>query len=326
MLSLLSAAAPATAQSNNIGSVDVQSIGPATGGLPPVSSPAAVGSEAPPGSAPALAPAQGSLDSFQPGSTVSDKVIRDIVLPSGDYNEAAKYTPGFLSNNTNGALGDSKSGWRGLSDGQFNVTFDGIPFGDENDPTHHSAAYFPAGFLGSVVVDRGPGAASQVGYATFGGTLALRSIDLSDKFGGSVDNTFGSFNTLTNVLTVQTGLIGDTGVRGLFQYSHNSTDGAITLGKVNQDQFLGKVEKNFGDFKVTVFGTYGQQQYNNIAAITYPQLLKYGKSYGAINNNPLTQQYVDYNDSQKQTDMEYVDIDGTWGEWHAKNTLYTYSY
>ena len=148
----------------------------------PLTSDAAIGSGAPAGSAPALAPSQGSLNSFQPTSIVSDKIIKDVVKVGADYNETAKYTPGFVSNNANG-IGDSKSGWRGYQDGQFNITFDGIPFGDANDPSHHSAAYFPASFLSRVTVDRGPGAASQFGYATFGGTLGLNSLELSDKEG-----------------------------------------------------------------------------------------------------------------------------------------------
>lgn len=323
LLPLMLAAGQANAQSTDIGSVDVKS---GAGGLP-VSSPAAVGSKAPPGSAPALSPSQGSLDSFQPGSIISDKVIRDIAPPSSDYNETAKYTPGWVSNNSNGLLGDTKGGWRGYQDGQYNITFDGIPFGDANDPTHHSAAYFPGAFLGGVTINRGPGAASQIGYATFGGTMALRSFDLSDTFGGNVDTSFGSFGTMTNSLTAQSGLIGQSGVRSLFQYSHANTDGAVTLDKVNQDQFLGKADAPLGnDFRITVFGTYGQEQYNNAVAITYPQLQKYGKNYGAINNNPLTQQFRDYNDSQKATDMEYIALEGDLHDWHIDNRVYTYSY
>ena len=129
-----------------------------------ITSNAAIGSHAPAGSAPALAFSQGSLTASQPGSVVSDKILRDVVPVGADYNETVKATPGFLSNNANGAVGDSKSGWRGYVDGQFNITFDGVPFGDANDPTHHSAAYFPASFLSRVTVDRGPGSASQVGY------------------------------------------------------------------------------------------------------------------------------------------------------------------
>ena len=162
----------------------------------PVSSDAAIGSGAPAGSAPALAPSQGSLNAFQPTSIVSDKIIKDVVKVGADYNETAKYTPGFVSNNANG-IGDSKSGWRGYQDGQFNITFDGIPFGDANDPSHHSAAYFPASFLSRVTVDRGPGAASQFGYATFGGTLGLNSLELSDKAGASVQASAGTQSTFT---------------------------------------------------------------------------------------------------------------------------------
>jgi len=131
-----------------VGRAPAQASDPAPATGLPISSPDAVGSKAPPGSAPALAPSQAPLDSFEPTSIVSDKILRDVVIPSGDYNDAVKYTPGFYSSNPNGPLGDTKGGWRGFQDGQYNITFDGIPFGDENDPTHHSAAYFPAAFLG----------------------------------------------------------------------------------------------------------------------------------------------------------------------------------
>ena len=319
MFSLIFAAGAAMSQTIDAGHVQFQT------GLP-VSAPAAVGSQAPAESAPALAPSQASLDSIEPASIVSDKVIRDVIQPVSDYNETVKYTPGWMSNNTNGLLGDAKGGWRGFVDGQYNVTFDGIPFGDMNDPTHHSAAYFPAAFLGEVVADRGPGPASQVGYATFGGTLGLHSIDLSDAFGGYVQESAGSFRTQGSVITVQTGNIDGTGVRGLFQYNNAYTAGAIEDGKVNQNQFLAKVQDRLGDFTLTALSAYGTENYDNIAAITYPQWQAYGKKYGEVNNNPLTQQFVGYNNSQKQTDMEYVDLDGTLSGWHVDNKLYTYAY
>ncbi len=156
--------------------------------------------------------------------------------------------------------------------------------------------------------------------------MALNSVDLKDTYGGTAQSGFGTFNTMSNSIAIQTGQIGNSGWRGLFIYSHANTDGALQLGKVNQDQWLVKADKQVGDFKITLFGTYGQQQYNNVAAITYPQLLAYGKRYGALNNNPLSQQFHDYNNSQKATDMEYVKIEGGSNGWHFENTAYTYSY
>jgi iron complex outermembrane recepter protein len=322
MISLMFAAGAALAQTADVGSIDVQ----AGRALPPLSSPAAVGSQAPAESAPALAPAQASLDSIEPASVVSDKVLRDVIQPTSDYNEALKLTPGWSSSNPNGLLGDSKGGWRGFVDGQYNITFDGIPFGDENDPSHHSAAYFPAAFLGQVVADRGPGPASQVGYATFGGTLGLHSIDLSDTFGGSVEQSFGSFRTQGSVVTLQTGKVDGSDFRALFQYNYAYTGGAQEDGKVNQNQFLGKAQDKLGDFTITVLSAYGTENYDNIGGITYQQLQAYGKRYGGVNNNPLSQEFVGYNNSEKQTDMEYVDLDGTLQGWHVDNKLYTYAY
>ena len=319
MFSLIFAAGAAMAQTIDAGHVQFQT------GLP-VAAPAAVGSQAPAGSAPALAPSQSSLTTGEPVSIVSDKVLRDVIQPTSDYNETMKYTPGWVSNNSNGLIGDTKGGWRGFVDGQYNVTFDGIPFGDMNDPTHHSAAYFPAAFLGKVVADRGPGPASQVGYATFGGTLGLNSIDFSDEFGGYVQESMGSFRTQGSVITVQSGKIPGSDARILFQYNNALTYGAQQYGKYNQNQFLVKAEDKLGDFTLTAFSTYGTENYNNIGGITYPQLKAYGKRYGEVNNNPLTQEFVGYNNSQKQTDMEYIDLNGSLGGWHVDNKLYTYAY
>jgi iron complex outermembrane receptor protein len=247
------------------------------------------------------------------------------VKVGADYNETAKFTPGFNSSNSN-AIGDSKSGWRGFQDGQFNITFDGIPFGDANDPTHHSAAYFPASFLSRVTVDRSPGGPSQAGYAPFGGTLGLWSLDLSDKRGASVQQSAGNFRTFTTSASVQSGYNAETGTRALVAFSHIGSGGQLQFGDSSTYQGLVKVEKIFGEVKVTALATGGTERYNNVNSITWPQFLQYGKNYGQVNNNPNTQQYVGYNNSLKATDLEYVKAEWNNSDVRVDNTLYTYSY
>ena len=257
---------------------------------------------------------------------VSDKILRDVVIPSGDYNDAVKYTPGYASSNPNGPLGDAKGGWRGFQDGQYNITFDGIPFGDENDPTHHSAAYFPAAFLGKVSVNRGPGDASQVGYATFGGTLALQSFELSDTFGGNVQSSYGSFSTLNASATVQTGLDKNTGVRLLMQYNHSETAGALQYNSVETNQWLLKGDRQFGDINVTAFGNYGREHYDGGNSPSVQQYYLGGPTYAALGPNPFTAQYTGYNNSEKQTDMEYINLKADYFGFHFNDKVYTYSY
>lgn len=291
----------------------------------PITSTSAIGSGAPAGSAPALAPSQGVFTATQPTSVVSDKVIRDIVPAGGDFNDVAKFTPGFVSSNANG-FGDSKSGWRGFQDGQFNVTFDGIPFGDANDPSHHSAAYFPTAFLGRVTVDRGPGDASQIGYATFGGTLGLWSLALSDKPSASIQASYGNYNTFTTTAVGQSGLSHDGDARALVAFSHIQSSGVLQYGDLSTYQGLIKVEKQFGDVKVTALATGGTENYNNVNPITWAQYLAHGPNYGQVNGNPKSTQFYGYNNSQKATDLEYVKAETDVAGFGLSNMVYTYSY
>jgi len=292
---------------------------------PAIASDAAIGTAAPTGSAPALAPSQASLTASEPGSIVSGATIRNIAPPSSDFNDTAKYTPGFTSSNPNGSLGDSKSGWRGFKDGEFNISYDGVAFGDANDPSHHSAAYFPGPFIGYTVIDRGPGGASQFGYAPFGGSMALHSLDFTDKAGGSIGGSVGTWGTYTGNATIQSGLVGGN-THALLQYSYNKTDGALDYGHVDTNGLLFKLDHNFGDVKATVFGTTTYENYNNTNPITYDQLVKYGNTFGQVNGDPKSQDYVGYNNSQKRTDMEYIKLEGQHSGWQWDNKAYTYAY
>ncbi len=104
--------------------------------------------------------------------------------------------PGTFSVSPNGVgLGDTKTFFRGFKDGYYNMTFDGLPLRDTNDPTHHSWAFFPSQTIGSTVFDRSPGSASSIGPATFGGSVNMlsRNLDATMTLRGTV--SAGSFNT-----------------------------------------------------------------------------------------------------------------------------------
>ena len=282
---------------------------------------AAIGSNAPAGSAPALAPSQAKLSTAEPVAIVSDKALRDITKPTSDYNEALKFTPGFTAGNPNG-VGDTKGAWRGFAQGQYNVTFDGIPFGDLVD--QHSANYFPASFLGAIVVDRAPGPASQPGYATFGGTIALYSLDLTDRRGGSVDTYYGNFNTLGSDVTLQSGVL-PSGAKFMLAVHHQNSDGVLDFGKQRGDFGIFKIEQPLGDFTVTALSTIGQEYVSNVGFSSYAQYQLNGKSYGALSGNPGLNTYYGINSYTRQSDLEYVDLRGSVDGWRIDNNFYTYA-
>ena len=217
---------------------------------------------------------------------------------------------------------------RGFADGQYNVTIDGIPFGDANDFTHHTTSFFPAGVLGDVAVDRGPGTASTVGYATFGGTIGLHSRALTNDFSGSVRGGYGSFNDGLAVGEIQSGKIAATGgTRLLVDYLYHHTDGALNYAALDTEQAVGKLEQPLGgSWTLTAFVSWNHTRYNNWNPITPNQQALYGKSFGALNNNPRSVLYQGYNYKRKNTDVEYLHLDGTVAGIAVENTVYSYDY
>src|ERR1700677_4614971 len=145
---------------------------------------------------PQTAPSQGSLVATQPQSIVSGDFIHNNDAPMVNYTDIIKITPSVWTVDPNGPglMENLGTSIRGFQDGQFNVTFDGIPWGDSNDFTHHSTSYFMPQDIGNVSVDRGPGTASTIGNATFGGTIGVNSKNPLADMTVTPYVSFGSFN------------------------------------------------------------------------------------------------------------------------------------
>ena len=102
---------------------------------------------------PDVAPAKASLDTKQPETIIGKSFIEDSVSPTGDYVTILAITPSLTGTDVNGpglSEGNVKNTLRGMPDGNYGMTYDGIPFGDTNGPTHHSASYFPGSTIGSI--------------------------------------------------------------------------------------------------------------------------------------------------------------------------------
>src|SRR6516165_4335152 len=126
------------------------------------------------------APSQGSLSARMPESIVSESFIRNYTAPTSDYAQILALSPGSYGVAPNGpGLGDTKTNYRAFADAQLTIKFDGIPFNDTNDASHHSWVFFPAPFTGGAEFDRSPGTAASIGPATFGGSINLQSRNLT---------------------------------------------------------------------------------------------------------------------------------------------------
>ena len=274
---------------------------------------------------------QGTLDTVEPKSEISGEFIREFTPPTTDYSEIVNIAPGTISYNPNGVgLGQGTIYFRGFQDGDFNITWDGIPFNDSNNPTHHSWVFFPGPWIGSVDFDRSPGTAATIGQATYGGSINLFSPQIPEEQSVQPEVSYGSFNTLLIDGQYNTGLLGP----------HRNVALSLDVHRMSTDGFetFNDVVRNAGDIKVmykpsdrtTITGYSGVLRLFSNAPNNSPyraQENTYGWNYMLENNDPTSAFYQSYNANTVPTDFEYVGVHTELGHhWFVDVKPYTYSY
>lgn len=278
---------------------------------------------------PQLAPSQGSLLATQPQSIVGGDFIQLNDAPAANYTDIIKFTPSVWTVDPNGPglMENLGTSIRGFQDGQFNVTFDGIPWGDSNDFTHHSTSYFMAQDIGNVVVDRGPGNAATLGDATFGGTVYVQSADPSKTMGFTTLLSFGSFSTHLEGVRFDTGEVSQWGnLRAFLSIKTISSDGYLTNANIDRSNaFLKIVQPVNENIDITLASNLNKVRQNPPIGATPNQLAQYGVNY-AYNDNPGSQGYYAYNLDRITTDYEYIGINARVAGFTIDNKIYTYAY
>jgi iron complex outermembrane receptor protein len=292
------------------------------------------------------APSGNTLESAAPRTEISPVFIQNFISPVSDFAEVVNYAPGTFSLNPNGiGLGQGKTFFRGFADGQYTITFDGIPFEDTNTPTHHSWASFPSQWISAVDFDRSPGQASDFGPTNFGGSINLKSPELQADPDIRGTFSYGSFNTRLYQLDYESGLFGPGKKEAvLFDFNQMTSDGYQTHNDQKRDAGYGKFQHRFSDR--TSLSLYGGlvDIWNNTPNTTNPtraQVAEYGLNYlldstptcltvslncPAANGSP-DPYYYGYNTYHVQTDFEYAHFESDLGNgWKFDTKAYTTRY
>ena len=274
-------------------------------------------------------PSQGSLVATQPQSIVNSDFIQKNDSPAANYTDIIKFTPSVFTVDPNGPglaenLGTSI---RGFQDGQFNVTFDGIPWGDSNDFTHHSTSYFMPQDIGNVVVDRGPGNAGTLGDATFGGTVYVQSDNPRKDGGATAWLSYGSFKTKLLGFRYDTGTVDRWhGASGFISAKTLSSNGYLSNAKLDRsDVFLKFLQPLGGSTTLSFAANLNKVHQNPPIGATFAQIQTFGANY-AYNTDPTSQSYYGYQLDKITTDYEYIGLNSHVDGWTFDNKLYTYGY
>ena len=211
-----------------------------------------------------------------------------------------------------------------------NVTFDGIPESDTNDPSYHSTSFFPELIVGGVDLVRGPGLREpnglrdvrRIGERVIGRALGeavaddglfSRQLEHADRqhhlqTGAKRGSANGSSrdlpkSRLERVSHRQQHLEPQL----LFKYECRSASGRCST------------RSHAGTTRRSMPRTPGRARPSTSSTI-------YGQNY-SLNNNPASGECECYNFQIKTTDIGYLRLrsDLGWG-FHLDNKLYTYRY
>jgi iron complex outermembrane receptor protein len=222
-----------------------------------------------------------------------------------------------------------------------------VPFYDTNSPTHHTWAFFPDPWSGSVDFDRSPCSASTIGPTPFGGSIHLLSPDLAAAPLIQANVSYGSFNTQLYDLTVNSGGFGGEKSNLMVDVQHMQSNGFETDNYQMRNAGMLKYVYKFSENNVlTGFSgvvwldantpnnspTRGQ-----ISALGYNYLLNNDTNAAELTGacaaavyNPSTCQYplnYKFYTYHVPTDFEYVDWTNQWGHgWQTDFKPYTLSY
>jgi iron complex outermembrane recepter protein len=181
---------------------------------------------------------------------------QDVPLLLRDVPSITAYTESGI-----GGSGYSYISLRGVGPTRINFTLDGVPLADSEDMATYFAD-FPdlAHSLQSIQIQRGVGT-STVGSPSFGGSVNLQSIDLSQKSGTEAQIAAGSFGTRFATVGYQTGLLSN-GFALYSRLSANETDGFREHSGIQQRNLFVSAAKQGekSQWKLTGFSGHEQQQ------------------------------------------------------------------
>ena len=285
----------------------------------------------------ASAPSGNTLEATSARTDISSDFIKNFMSPVADYAELVNYAPGTYSLNPNGVgLGQGKTFFRGFPDGDYTMTFDGIPFEDTNSPTHHSWANFPSGWTDSVDIDRSPGLASSFGPTNFGGSINLKSPPLFPDPVIKATISYGSWDTRILQLDADSGFFGP-GKKNSFLMDIQQllSDGYQTNNKQKRDAGYGKYQYRINNSSsLTLYGGLVDIWTNtpNTTNPTRAQVAQFGDNY-LLDSTPTLASgapdpyYYGYNFYHVQTDFEYAAYTANLGSgWTFDDRLYTTRY
>jgi iron complex outermembrane receptor protein len=181
-------------------------------------------------------------------STVSSAYIQTQASIQNAY-QYIQLAPGTLVSTTDpfGLSEQFSINVRGLGQDELGYVLEGMPLNDIGYYTAYPSQFIDSENIDEISLAQGSADLDSPVISAAGGLMNITMLDPSLHTGGSVDVSYGSYNTGREFIRLDSGLIGSTGMRAFISYSHTDSDLWRGPGAVKRQHIDWKVVKEWGD-------------------------------------------------------------------------------
>jgi len=214
-------------------------------------------------------------------STVSSAYIQTQASIQNAY-QYIQLAPGTLVSTTDpfGLSEQFSINVRGLGQDELGYVLEGMPLNDIGFYTAYPSQFIDSENIDEVSLAQGSADLDSPVISAAGGVMNITMLDPSVDPGGSVDAAYGSYHTDREFIRLDSGLIGDTGIRAFVSYSHTDSDQWRGPGYVKRQHIDWKFVKEWGDGnRVTWSGEYHDGITPTYTLPTLQEYQQYGNNY-----------------------------------------------
>lgn len=169
---------------------------------------------------------------------------------------------------------------RGLNQQEIGYLFEGIPAAAPVYLLPYTSAAADNENIQSLTLTQGSPDTRSPLYNAVGGELSETMHDPSHHFGGLIDASYGSFSLRRHFIRLETGDIGNTGVRGFISFSHREADEWRGVGQTRRYHIDMKFVKDWGKGNHAAFiMSYNDAKQYYLRAPTKTQWEQYGVNF-----------------------------------------------
>ena len=168
---------------------------------------------------------------------------------------------------------------RGLGQDEIGYVLEGMPLNDIGYYDGYPAQFIDTENIDEIALAQGSADLSSPVISAAGGLMSLTMLDPSVHPGGTVSVSYGSYHANREFVRLDSGLIGDTGIRAFVSFSHTGADNWRGSGRDKRTHVDFKLVKEWGEGnRISWVGTYHDAITTGYPLPTLSMFQEYGRS------------------------------------------------